>query len=103
MRQYIEFERRNFVSSFHTRDTYNGVLRFISDSEKARIAHGSDASVARIIEEQVRVVHRLRKTRMESLCNREPATLAAELIRCGLREGPVDIHGCSSCSRHHPH
>jgi len=35
MRQYIEFENGAFrLISSHTRDTYNGFLRFISDSEE---------------------------------------------------------------------
>jgi GNAT superfamily N-acetyltransferase len=95
MRQYIEFERRNFVSSFHTRSVHNGVLRFISDSEEGScILHHQftrGASVARVIEEQVESFKDLRKNfEWKVYATDEPATLAAELIKQGFREGPVE-------------
>ena len=95
MRQYIEFERRNFVSSFHIRSIHNGVLRFVSDSEEGscilhhQFPHG--ASVAQVIEEQVESFNDLRKNfEWKVYATDEPATLAAELIKQGFREGPVE-------------
>lgn len=95
MRQYIEFERRNFVSSFHTRDVFNGVLRFVSDNEEGScILHhqfGCDDSVGRIIAEQVASFSRLRKNfEWKVYATDEPSTLGAELIEQGFAEGPSE-------------
>jgi hypothetical protein len=95
MRQYIEFERRNFISSFHTRTVLSGVVRFVSDSEEGScILHHQfprGASVAQVIEEQVESFKDLRKNfEWKVYATDEPATLGAELIKQGFTEGPVE-------------
>jgi hypothetical protein len=95
MRQYIEFERRHFVSSFHTRDVHAGVVRFVSDSEEGScILHhefAADDSVARTIAEQIASFAQLRKNfEWKVYATDEPPTLAAELIKQGFREGPAE-------------
>jgi len=95
MRQYIEFERRNFVSSLHTRDVHNGVVRFVSDSDEGScILHhrfASDDSVAQVIADQVASFAHMRKNfEWKVYTTDEPATLGAKLIDQGFKEGPVE-------------
>jgi GNAT superfamily N-acetyltransferase len=92
MRLYIEFERRNFVSSFHTRDVHKGVTRFVSDSvDGSCILHHEFSvgdSISEIIADQIASFRRLGKNfEWKVYGTDEPRTLGDELIRQGLVEG----------------
>jgi GNAT superfamily N-acetyltransferase len=92
MRLYVEHERRNFVSSFHTRDVHDGVVRFLSDgAEGSAILHhefSSPEAVAPTIAEQIASFARLRKNFEWKVYDTDrPDNLGAELVRQGFQAG----------------